>query len=562
MTIQENGAAVAVTSVLDFIDGFNTTVDVVEVEESGKVTIQVNTPNLPDIAPVDNVTLENTGIVLQVKGNSLTNAHIAAGAAIALAKLELDPLARANHTGVQLAATISNFDTAVRTSRLDQMAVPTADLDLNTRKITNLTDGVADTDAATVGQLNDAVFGTGSISVEENGVLVDTEPTIDFINGSGTTVDVVAGTGKLTVQVNATGAGTGDVLLGGNSPGGTMVLGTNNAQPLALETNGVTRATLNTSGTLSFTTGSPTVKKIESLDGDNLQGYFTVVPLVVDIRHGSAGTPVSATGPTVQICRYETYAAAIDGNGTNNERNAPLVVKHRCAAGSRHQINSILGFSRGAPINEPGDWADVVGATFIGYADSTNGASSAVGTGLYLEGRAFGPNVRCLGTEIRITNFRGANGSNGEPGKIDSWNSAGFSTSQVMWLTAYGGAGYRNSNFIGFAGKAHVGLGFTTGSIENADGTGTGCRVVDNNSNAEVGWYGRNRAGRIWEWYSESGGIRIGGALQHAGGTLGVFNTTAIAKQTVTGARGSNAALTSLLTALAAYGLITNSTTT
>lgn len=40
---------------------------------------------------------------------------------------------------------------------------------------------------------------------------------------------------------------------------------------------------------------------------------------------------------------------------------------------------------------------------------------------------------------------------------------------------------------------------------------------------------------------------------------LGFYSTTAVAKPTVTGSRGSNAALTSLLTALASLGLITNS---
>lgn len=42
-------------------------------------------------------------------------------------------------------------------------------------------------------------------------------------------------------------------------------------------------------------------------------------------------------------------------------------------------------------------------------------------------------------------------------------------------------------------------------------------------------------------------------------GNLGFYGTTATAKQTVSGSRGGNAALASLLTALAAYGLITDS---
>lgn len=47
------------------------------------------------------------------------------------------------------AAKISDFDTQVRTSRLDQMAAPTADVSLNSRKITNLATPTADSDAAT-----------------------------------------------------------------------------------------------------------------------------------------------------------------------------------------------------------------------------------------------------------------------------------------------------------------------------------------------------------------------------------------------------------------------------
>lgn len=48
-----------------------------------------------------------------------------------------------------VASNINNFDTQVRTSRLDQMSAPTSDVSLNSRKITNLADPTADQDAAT-----------------------------------------------------------------------------------------------------------------------------------------------------------------------------------------------------------------------------------------------------------------------------------------------------------------------------------------------------------------------------------------------------------------------------
>lgn len=57
-------------------------------------------------------------------------------------------LDRAHHSGTQTASTISDFDTQVRTSRLDQMAAPTASVSMNNHLITNLLTPVAGTDAA------------------------------------------------------------------------------------------------------------------------------------------------------------------------------------------------------------------------------------------------------------------------------------------------------------------------------------------------------------------------------------------------------------------------------
>lgn len=54
--------------------------------------------------------------------------------------------------------------------------------------------------------------------------------------------------------------------------------------------------------------------------------------------------------------------------------------------------------------------------------------------------------------------------------------------------------------------------------------------------------------------------LDVGGAARFRG-NIGFYNTTPQAKKTVTGSRGGNAALGSLLTQLAALGLITNSTT-
>lgn len=57
-----------------------------------------------------------------------------------------------------------------------------------------------------------------------------------------------------------------------------------------------------------------------------------------------------------------------------------------------------------------------------------------------------------------------------------------------------------------------------------------------------------------------NGSLAIAQDLAHRGTKVGFYNTTPVTKPTVTGSRGGNAALASLLTALAGEGLITNST--
>lgn len=71
--------------------------------------------------------------------------------------------ARANHTGTQTASTISDFDTQVRTSKITQLAQPTAGgtdpLSLNGSEIVNVKAAAADTSAAQWGQVKDLLSG-------------------------------------------------------------------------------------------------------------------------------------------------------------------------------------------------------------------------------------------------------------------------------------------------------------------------------------------------------------------------------------------------------------------
>lgn len=94
---------------------------------------------------------------------TITDAMVSSSAAIALSKLATDPLARANHTGTQVAATISNLAATVQAYRLDQFAAPNAALAMGGQRITGGADGTAATDFVTKQQLDAARAGLAGI---------------------------------------------------------------------------------------------------------------------------------------------------------------------------------------------------------------------------------------------------------------------------------------------------------------------------------------------------------------------------------------------------------------
>jgi hypothetical protein len=80
---------------------------------------------------------------------AVTNAKVSASAAIALTKLAVNPADRANHFGTQAASTIADLAAAVQTTRLDQMASPTAAVDFGGQRVTNAGDPVSAQDLVT-----------------------------------------------------------------------------------------------------------------------------------------------------------------------------------------------------------------------------------------------------------------------------------------------------------------------------------------------------------------------------------------------------------------------------
>jgi hypothetical protein len=214
----------------------------------GDTTITVAIP----AGTIQNADVNTNAAIAKTKldlGGTITSADLVDGtivaadianATITAAKMAVDPYARANHTGTQLAATVSDFDTQVRTSRLDQMAAPTGSLSVNSQKITSLATPTVNTDAATklyvdtkVADLVNSAPGTldtlGEIAtaIQAGGTVYDSfvlkagstmtgaltlsgAPTVDLHAATKAYVDTVAGSATAAAASAAAAATTYD----------------------------------------------------------------------------------------------------------------------------------------------------------------------------------------------------------------------------------------------------------------------------------------------------------------------------------------------------------------
>lgn len=263
----------------------------------------------------------------------------------------IDVTSRANHTGTQLASTISDFTTAVQAIRWGSMTAPNADVPMNGFKLTGLADGVAGQDAATYGQvlalINNQVFKTAVRAATTANITLSAPQTIDGVS-------VVAGD-RVLVKNQTTGANNGIyVVAAGAWTRATDADSSTELPPGSIVpvTEGTTQADqlfmLTTNGPITLGTTSLTFLAYGASSGEITVGGNGIIKtgVTLDVVAGSSGTiTVGADSVDVNTARVPvkrtgtipTATGTVDGitvtisgaqvtftHGQNNP--APMVV--------------------------------------------------------------------------------------------------------------------------------------------------------------------------------------------------------------------------------------------
>ncbi|MES2668790.1 MAG: hypothetical protein V4644_03835, partial [Patescibacteria group bacterium] len=189
-------------------------------------------------------------------------------------------LARANHTGTQLAATISDFDVAAD-ARIAAASTTIRGMFSSTAT------GLTYTSATGVFSLTGGYNIPLTASTTEWSTFYQT-PSTRITAGSG-----LQWIGN-TLSINGSTIDDGFYAQGGNAFGATAVLGTNDAFGLALETGGTTRVTIDTAGLVTVT------------------GTISVADLNGTVSIGSSNTLTSMPSSSVAVGIANTL------NGTSN----------------------------------------------------------------------------------------------------------------------------------------------------------------------------------------------------------------------------------------------------
>lgn len=162
--------------------------------------------SLPNIFTVSGSPVTTTGTLTAVLANQNANIVFAGPGSGGAAAPGFRSLV-ANDIPTLTASKVSDFDTQVRSNRLDQLAVPTANVSLNSRNLTNLADPVNAQDAATKAYVDAARQGLDA----KDSVRVATTVNVALTGATTTVIDgiTLAAGNRILVKNQTTGSENG-----------------------------------------------------------------------------------------------------------------------------------------------------------------------------------------------------------------------------------------------------------------------------------------------------------------------------------------------------------------
>jgi hypothetical protein len=249
-----------------------------------------------------------------------------------------------------------------------------------------------------------------------------------------------------------------------------------------------------------------------------------------DVVVSSSGTVWTVKSGVVTIGEVAGLQGALDGKvaKAGDTMTGALVVSNATASSSptTGALTVAGGVGIGSALNVAGLTASRGAAAGFSFEDRNDAAKYAL---WYMQANATRLYSSAYGEVLNVNN------SNGDT-RIPSLTASTSTTTGA--LVVAGGAGIAGALNVGGIIKAG------SGQIDVWGYAG--------DTAASVVWLNSAHTNYI---YTTAAGVKF------VTDGLGFYNTPPVARPAVTGSRGGNAALTSLLTALAAFGLITNSTT-
>jgi hypothetical protein len=302
---------------------------------------------------------------------SIVNADIATAAAIAYSKLNLS--GAIVNTDINSSANISisklngtEFDTKVRTSRLDQMSAPTTSVSLNSQRITGLADPTSDTDAANKRYVDGAVAGLSwkeavrvsantNINVASPGATIDgvTMATGDrvllFGQSTASQNGIYVWNGAAVAMTRATDADSSDELSGSAA---FVMEGTHADQAYTMITDGAitvgTTALTYTqfTGLGQITAGAGLTKTGNQMDVVGTANRITINADSIDIASTYVGQTSITTLGTVATGTWNATTIAVNKGGTG----ATDAATARANLGATTKYSANVGGATSVPV--------------------------------------------------------------------------------------------------------------------------------------------------------------------------------------------------------------------